>query len=123
MLKPFNLGLGGRLGNGRQWMPWIYLDDLVRLILFLRDHETIHGPVNATSPNPCTNAEFTSVLGRSIRRPTIFPLPASLLRIVLGQFSEVLLSSQRVVPEIASRSGFEFGHPTLDGALAAALNQ
>ncbi len=121
MLKPFNMGLGGRLGNGRQWMPWIHLDDLVRLILFLRDHETIHGPVNAMAPNPVTNSEFTAALGKVLGRPTFFPVPALVLRIVLGQFAEVVLASQRAVPQIASRSGFEYQYAYVDKALTAAL--
>lgn len=121
MLTPFKFGLGGRLGSGQQWMSWVHLDDLVQLILFLRDHETIQGPVNATSPNPARNLEFTAALGNALHRPTLMPVPAPLLRMAFGQFADILLASQRVVPEIVSRAGFEFQYPHLDAALAAAL--
>lgn len=123
LLLPFKFGMGGRLGNGRQWMPWIALDDLVRLVLFLRDHETIHGPVNATSPNPCTNAEFTAALGEVLHRPTMLTVPASVLRLALGPIADVLLASQRVIPRIATEAGFQFQYPRVKAALAAALNE
>lgn len=121
MLTPFKLGMGGRLGSGRQWMAWIYLEDLVRLILFLRDQNVIHGPVNATSPNPCRNAEFTVALGRAIRRPTLFSVPAPVLRLALGEVADVLLASQRVRPGIADDAGFQFQCPRLEDALRASL--
>ncbi len=121
MRKPFSCGLGGTLGSGRQWMPWIHIDDLIQLILFLRDHEAIHGPVNATSPNPVTNADFTAALGKALGRPTLLPVPAPLLRMMVGQFADVLLASQRVVPQIAARSGFQFQQMHLQHALETAL--
>ncbi|MFW6170400.1 MAG: TIGR01777 family oxidoreductase, partial [Planctomycetota bacterium] len=118
MLLPFKFGVGGRLGNGRQWMPWIALDDWVRLVLFLCDRETIHGPVNATSPNPCTNAEFTAALGEVLHRPTWFTVPAPVLRLAVGPLANVLLASQRVIPEIAIDTGFQFQYPYVKAALA-----
>jgi len=121
MLKPFRWGLGGRLGSGQQWISWIHLDDLVELILFLRDHETIHGPVNVTSPTPCRNADFTQVLAEAVHRPAVLPVPAPMLRLALGQFSSVLLASQRAIPELALRSGFHFRYPEVDEALKASL--
>jgi uncharacterized protein (TIGR01777 family) len=120
MLGPFRLGLGGRLGTGQQWMSWIYVEDLVQLILFLLEHETIQGAVNATSPNPCRNADFTAALGKVVRRPTMFSVPTSMIRATLGQFADILLASQRVMPEVASRAGFEFRYAQLEPALAQA---
>lgn len=121
MLPPFRMGLGGTLGSGRQWISWISLDDLIQLILFICRHETIHGVVNATSPNPVTNAEFASALGQRIHRPTLIPVPTSILRLAVGELADALLASQRVVPSIASRAGFEFQHPDIRSALAAAI--
>lgn len=119
--KPFRLGLGGRLGSGTQWMSWIHLQDLVQMILYLREHETIRGAVNAVSPNPCTNEQFTAALGKALHRPTFFAVPAPALRLALGQFANTLLASQRVVPEILSRAGFAFRYAGLDAALAGTL--
>ncbi len=121
MLGPFRLGLGGKLGNGAQWMPWIHLDDLVQLLLFLIEHEAIRGPVNATAPNPVTNAQFTAELGSRLHRPTWFSMPAPVLRLVLGEFADIVLASQRVVPEIASRAGFTFQYPDLPTAFQQAF--
>ena len=122
MLGPFRWGLGGRLGSGRQWMPWIHIDDLVQLFLFLESHETLSGPVNASAPQPVTNADFTAALGQALHRPTIVPVPKSLLRLVLGEAAQVLLASQRVVPNVASRAGFEFQYRLLDEALKQILS-
>lgn len=115
----FKLGLGGNLGNGRQWMPWIHVGDLARLFVFAAENDTISGPVNGSAPNPVTNREFTRALGRSVRRPTLFPAPAFALRLGLGEFSQVLLASQRVLPAAAQEAGFEFRYPTIDSALAS----
>jgi uncharacterized protein (TIGR01777 family) len=118
MLVPFRFGLGGVLGNGRQWMPWIHIEDLVSLILYLLDHDTLSGPVNATAPHPITNQEFTKTLGKRLGKPTVLPAPAFMLRLMLGPFSTALLSSQRVVPSVASEAGFEFRYPDIQNALA-----
>jgi hypothetical protein len=117
MLVPFRFGLGGVLGNGRQWMPWIHIEDLVSLILYLLDHDTLSGPVNATAPRPITNQEFTKTLGERLGRPTVLPAPAFMLRLLLGPFSAALLSSQRVVPSVATEAGFEFRYPEVQNAL------
>jgi len=118
MLMPFEFGLGGRLGNGRQWMSWIMRDDLVRLILHALDNDTLAGAVNATAPSPLRNAEFTQSLGHALRRPAFFALPAWLLRLLAGDFArELLLGGQRVLPVKAEADGFSFRYPTLQGAL------
>jgi uncharacterized protein (TIGR01777 family) len=122
MLPVFRLGLGGRLGSGRQWMSWISLDDVVAAILFALDTPALSGPLNLTAPNPVTNAEFTRALGRAVHRPAIFPAPAFALRLALGAMAnEALLASARVVPSRLTSAGFQFAHPTINAALAAAL--
>lgn len=123
MLLPFRLGLGGRVGNGRQYWSWISLPDLVRSILFSIDNDALSGPVNAVSPNAVSNAEFTRVLGRVLRRPTLFPLPAFMSRLVLGEMADaLLLASIRVAPEQLQQHGFQFMHPELESALRAVLH-
>ena len=117
MLTPFKLGVGGRLGHGRQWMPWIHLSDLVRILSFAAEHASFDGPLNATSPNPVTNRDFTRSLGKAVRRPTIFPVPGFMLRLALGEFGGILLHSQRVVPEAVTGLGYSFQFPDLDTAL------
>lgn len=117
MLLPFRLGLGGRLGSGRQWMSWIHLDDLVALIRYALDERSLKGPVNATAPEPVTNTEFTRELGRALGRPAVLPVPALALRLLYGEMSEVLLSSQRVLPATAQAAGFAFRYPRLAPAL------
>lgn len=119
MLLPFRLGLGGRLGHGRQWVSWITRDDLVAAIRFALQRSDLSGPVAAVSPNPVTNREFTAALGRALRRPTILPAPAFALRLVFGEMATaLLLSSQRVQPRRLLATGFVFAQPTLDQALA-----
>jgi len=117
MLLPFKAGVGGRLGNGHQWMSWIHLDDLVSLFLFALNTPSLRGPVNATAPNPVTNREFTRDLAAVLRRPALFPVPAFALRIGLGEMSEVVLSSQRVLPAAAETAGFRFRFRHLRPAL------
>ena len=121
MLPPFRLGVGGRLGNGRQWMSWIHLDDLVALIEFALATPALSGPVNAVAPNPVTNAEFARELAAVLHRPAIFPVPAIALRVLFGQMSQVLLGSQRVIPEGALRGGFRFRYENLGAALRQIL--
>jgi uncharacterized protein (TIGR01777 family) len=116
MLRPFRWGVGGRIGNGRQWMPWIHIDDLAALIEFALTN-AIRGPVNACSPNPVTNAVFTRELARAIHRPAVFPVPKFALRMLYGEMADVLFASQRVAPEAALRAGFEFQFPELCPAL------
>jgi uncharacterized protein (TIGR01777 family) len=121
-IKPlFTLGLGARLGNGRQYMPWISLEDEVRALLFAVGHDDMAGPVNLTGPAPVTNAEFTAALGRAVNRPTPMLVPGFALRTVLGEFAdEGLLGGQRAIPAALERAGFEFHHNTIREALAFA---
>jgi len=121
-LRPlFSFGLGARLGNGRQYMPWISLEDEVRALLFAIFHDDLSGPVNLTGPAPVTNAEFTAALGRALNRPTPVPMPAFVLRAALGEFAdEGLLIGQRAIPAALERAGFGFHHDTIGEALAYA---
>jgi uncharacterized protein (TIGR01777 family) len=121
MSPPFKLGIGGRIGNGKQWMSWIHIDDVVRLIAFAIANESVRGPVNAVSPNPITNAQFTHELARALHRPAIFPVPLFGLQILFGQMAEIVYASQRVIPEAALRAGFEFKFPELSAALRSSL--
>ena len=123
LLTPFDLGLGARLGSGRQWMSWIERDDLARLIAFVSTREAIRGPVNAVAPNAVTNRVFTKALARALRRPAWFVLPRILLVGALGDMArELMLASQRAVPVKALDNGFEFRLPEIDAALAKALS-
>jgi uncharacterized protein (TIGR01777 family) len=118
MLLPFKLGIGGRLGDGSQYMSWIAIDDLVRIIHHLIKTESMAGPVNAVAPNPVTNLEFTKTLGKVLSRPTIFPVPAFIVRAVFGEMGDaLLLSSTRVEPSRLQSAGFEFKYPQLESAL------
>ncbi|MEM8933278.1 MAG: TIGR01777 family oxidoreductase [Acidobacteriota bacterium] len=118
MWTPFRLGAGGPLGDGRQWMAWIHLDDAVGAIRHAIDHGTLDGPVNATSPNPARNREFTRALGRAMRRPAVIPAPAFGLRLAFGEMAdETLLASQRAMPERLLESGYRFRFADLDAAL------
>ena len=118
MLPPFRLGVGGRLGSGRQWMSWIHIQDLIALIAFLMKESTVRGVFNAASPFPVTNREFTQALAEAVHRPAILPVPAFALRLIFGEMAEVLLASQRAVPDAAQRAGFVFQHPDVFAALA-----
>ena len=122
LLTPFELGIGGRIGNGRQWMSWIARDDLVRLIAHVIATPSLAGAVNATAPEPVTNATFTRELARALRRPALLPVPAVLLRRLAGGLAEeLLIGGQRVLPDKADASGFTFRHPTLRSALSVML--
>jgi uncharacterized protein len=115
----FSLGLGARLGNGKQYMPWISLEDEVRALLFAIGHDDIAGPVNLTGPAPVTNAEFTAAFGRAVNRPTALMVPGFVLRTALGEFAdEGALGGQRAIPAALERAGFEFHHNTIREALA-----
>lgn len=120
MLPPFRLGAGGKLGNGRQWMPWIHIQDLVGLIQFALDRP-LRGPLNGVAPYPVVNADFTKALAASVKRPAIFPVPAFALRLLFGEMSEILLASQRVLPKEAQAAGFPFRFAQLAPALADLL--
>ena len=123
MALPFRLGAGGRLGDGKQWVPWIHIDDLVALILATLGDESYSGPVNATAPEPVRNAELTRILGRTLHRPTLLPAPSFAIRAALGELAEELLGSRRAIPAMALARGFPFRHPDLGAALAAELTQ
>jgi ligand-binding SRPBCC domain-containing protein len=117
LLPLFRLGLGGRVGSGRQWFSWIHLDDLVGLLRRVVEDPRAAGPVNGVAPEPVTNATFTAELGRVLRRPAVLPVPAMALRAALGEMSTVLLASQRVEPTAARQLGYAFQFPTLRSAL------
>lgn len=121
MRLPFSLGVGGRLGSGRQWMPWIHVDDWAALTAHLLARDTAAGPFNLTAPNPVTNATFTKTLGHELSRPTILPVPAFALHLALGELAEMLLTGQRALPAAALAAGYTFRHERLDDALHAAL--
>ncbi len=116
MLPPFRLGLGGPLGSGSQWMSWIHVRDAAGLILHAIENEDLVGTVNAVSPNPVTNRDFTKVLAKELRRPAIFPVPASVLRLIFGEMADLLLGSQKVSANKACRS-YQYIYPQLDSAL------
>jgi uncharacterized protein (TIGR01777 family) len=118
LLLPFRLGLGGRVGSGRQWVSWIALDDAVGGILHALGEETLSGPVNLAAPAPATNAELTETLARVLRRPAIVPVPAFAMRLAFGEMGDAtLLASQRMRPRRLLESGFRFRYPTLESAL------
>jgi uncharacterized protein (TIGR01777 family) len=121
MLLPFRLGLGGRLGDGRQWMSWIHVDDLAALIAHALETDSVSGALLGTSPEPVTNADFTRALGRALGRWTILPMPAWQVRLLFGKVAEVLLGSQRCRPHRTLQSGFAFRHPELGAALRQIL--
>jgi uncharacterized protein len=120
MITPFKLGVGGNMGDGKQYWSWVTVDDAARMILFSLTHRELEGPVNAVAPQPVTNADFTRTLGRVLHRPTLFPMPAFAARVALGEMADALiLSSARVVPTRLQSAGFEFLHPDLKTALEA----
>jgi uncharacterized protein (TIGR01777 family) len=121
MLLPFRLGIGGRMGSGRQWMSWVARDDIVALIRWLVDNGDARGAYNGTAPAPVTNAEFARTLGAALHRPALLPTPAFALKILFGEMADILLTGQRVVPKRAVAEGFKFKHPDLAPALAAIL--
>ena len=121
VLLPFKIGIGGILGNGRQWMSWIHIDDVVGILLYALESSQIHGPLNATAPTPVRNIEFTKTLGAVLRRPTLFPVPIFGLKLMMGEFADFIVLSQNVIPERTEASGYEFYYRTLESALNALL--
>jgi uncharacterized protein (TIGR01777 family) len=117
MLTPFRLGVGGRLGTGRQWMPWVHIKDVAGIMLHASRDDEIHGPMNAVAPHPVTNLYFTRALARAVHRPAVLPVPGAALRIALGEFSDILLASQRVLPRVAEDSRYFFTHSELGSAM------
>lgn len=119
MLPAFWMGVGGRLGAGAHWFPWIHREDMAAILHWMLDTARADGPYNCSAPGPVTNAQFTAALGRAIRRPTALPVPAAALKLLLGEMSELLLASDRMLPSRLLDEGFRFQYPDLDGALAA----
>ncbi len=122
MLPAFKFGLGSKLGDGSQYMPWIHRDDLVRAFIFLLEHNECDGPFNGSAPNPVTNAEFTKKLASNLNRPTFLPAPAPALKLAFGEMSHMLLTGAKMLPKRLQDAGFEFRYPTLDDALADILD-
>ncbi|OEY67383.1 TIGR01777 family oxidoreductase [Marinobacter sp. X15-166B] len=121
MAPLFRLGLGGRLGSGQQFMPWVHRDDMLRALIWMMDTDTAAGPYNVVSPNPVTNAEFSKQLGQAVRRPALIPAPGYALKFALGEMSRLLLTGQRAVPARLSEASFRFTYPDLLPALKDAL--
>lgn len=121
MAAPFRLGAGGRLGHGRQWMPWIHVDDVVGLLRHALADGRVHGPLNVVAPGAATNAELTRELGQVLRRPAFMAVPAVALKLLFGGMGAMLLASQRVVPRAAEATGYRFRFANLDAALADLL--
>ena len=117
MLTPFRMGVGGRLGSGRQWMPWIHIKDVAGIMLHASRNDSIHGPMNAVAPHPVTNVDFTRALAHGFHRPAWLPVPRAALRLVFGELSNILIASQRVFPRVAEHSVYAFEHSDLRGAL------
>ncbi|MBC8103030.1 MAG: TIGR01777 family protein [Cytophagales bacterium] len=121
--SPWKLGLGGPMGSGRQWFPWVHVDDVIALMLFAAfENESARGPINVVAPEPVTNAQFSHALGRILRRPSLVPVPGFVLRAMVGEFAEALLGGQKVVPEAAQRLGYRFRFPELTAALTDLLD-
>jgi uncharacterized protein (TIGR01777 family) len=124
LLRPlFKLGLGGRLGNGRQWMSGVHVDDVAGMIVWALENESLHGPVNAVMPEPFRNADFTRELARCVMRPAILPAPAFALRLAFGELADSMLASTRVMPSVAQNAGYTYQFATLPSALADAAKQ
>lgn len=117
MLPPFEFGIGGKLGNGAQWMSWIHREDLLRMFRFAADTAGVEGALNGTAPGPVTNAEFTRILAKAVHRPALIPIPKAGLRLVLGEMAEFLFDSARAVPAAAEQQGFSFVYSQLQHAL------
>jgi NAD dependent epimerase/dehydratase family enzyme len=123
MLPPFKLGVGGPVAGGRQYVPWIHLDDVVGAILHVLDDSRATGPVNLTAPEPVTNAELSRALGHVLHRPAVLPVPGAILQLMYGEMASVVLTGQRVVPRRLIELGFEFRHPDLEAALTDVLRR
>lgn len=122
MLVPFRMGVGGRIGSGKQWISWIALDDVIAVILFALENQFLTGPVNVVAPNAATNADFTRALGQALHRPTLIPLPAAIVKLAMGEMGEtLLLDGQRVVPTKLLAGGYRFQHPEIAEALRSML--
>ena len=123
MLLPFKFFVGGPLGNGKQWMPWIHADDLANIFLLAVDNENIRGPINGVSPNPVSMNEFAKTLGRVINRPAFFRVPSFMLKIILGEAAQTVLSGAKVKPNEVLKSGYSFYYEKLESALKEIFNK
>lgn len=121
MLPVFRMGLGGRMGSGRQYMSWIHRDDTLALLLFALERPELRGPMNVTAPQPVTSAEMAKAIGAALHRPAVLPVPGFALKMAFGDMSEAVLASQRVLPRVAQEAGFRFQYPEVNGALRALL--
>jgi uncharacterized protein len=121
MLLPFRLFVGGPIGTGRQWFPWVHVDDLVNIVLFALSNQSVSGPVNVAAPESVTMKEFCGALGKALHRPSWVPVPALFLKLLLGEMSDMVLTGQRAVPKALERHGFKFKFPHLSSALADIL--
>jgi uncharacterized protein (TIGR01777 family) len=123
MALPFRFGLGGRMGSGTQWVPWIQIDDAIGMIRAVLTDTGFEGAVNVVSPNPVRNRELTTALAQTLRRPALLPVPRFALRIALGELSDELLGSRRCIPRLAISRSFEFAHTEIESALANELER
>jgi uncharacterized protein (TIGR01777 family) len=123
MLLPFRLFIGGPVGSGQQWFPWIHLEDEVGAICFLLEHGLATGPFNLTAPHPLTNGDFSRMLGKVLRRPSVMPVPGAALRLAFGEMGELLLTGQRAVPKKLLEAGYEFHYPEAEAALREILGR
>jgi uncharacterized protein (TIGR01777 family) len=121
MLTPFKVGIGGPLGSGRQWFPWVHINDIVGIYYHAIVTSVLHGPVNGAAPEPVTNKEFTRELARTLHRPAFLPVPETAMRVLVGEMADVLFGSQRVLPKVALESGYRFQYPSLAEALSDLL--
>ncbi len=122
VLPIFHLGLGGKFGRGNQWVSWIHIEDLVRLLIFAADNANVTSVLNGSSPQPVTNAQFTSALALALHRPSFVPMPKFALKLAMGEMADFLFTSARVVPAAAEQAGFRFEHPAIEPALKSAVS-
>jgi uncharacterized protein (TIGR01777 family) len=123
MIIPYKFFLGGPIGSGKQWFSWIHRDDVVGIIKYTLEHESISGPINATAPHPVTNKEFSAALGNTLKKPSFLAVPGFIVKMTLGELGSVLLSGQRVVPEKALKAGYKFNYPEVNEALSAIIRK
>jgi len=123
LIPAFKIFIGGPLGDGKQWFPWLHLDDLMAAILFVLEHQEVSGPLNFCAPNPVRNRDLAQALGEVLSRPSFMPAPAFMIRLVMGEFSDVFLGSQRTVPAKLLNHGFSFQYPDIKGAIEAIVAQ
>ena len=123
MLPAFRLGIGGKLGHGRQWFPWIHLADLTSAVIFIMENSKIHGPVNLSAPKPVRNEEFTKCLGKTLHRPTFLPVPGFAIRFALGEISSVVLEGCRMMPGVLLENGFRFRFSDIQSAIADIIGE